>query len=102
MRTQLPTAKIFLESPNNSHAKDASANAKKRQAYYYNKGAIEKPKLEVGQTVRMKMNDDSDWRKTEIVRSLPYRSYELKTEDGQIYRRTSKHVRFSILSHRLL
>ena len=41
------------------------------------------------------MHDDSDWRKVDIVRSLPYLSYELKTEDGLIYRCTLKHVRFS-------
>ena len=38
------------------------------------------------------MHDVSDWRKAEIVRSFPY---ELKTENGQINWRTSKHVRFS-------
>ena len=59
-RTQMPAAKILLESPYVSHAKDALANAKERQAYSHNKGTKEKPGLKIGLTVRMKMHDDSD------------------------------------------
>jgi len=38
--------------------------------------------------VRMKFDDQSDWRKAEIANVLPHRSYELRLEDGTVRRRT--------------
>lgn len=94
-RTNLPSANTMLKSAFASEATTALANAKGRQAYYYNKHARERLTLEPGQTVRMKFDDQSPWRKAEVLKELPYRSYEVQTEDGQKYRRTSKHLRFS-------
>ena len=45
--------------------------------------------------MRFKEHDQSEWRKGEITQQLPFRSYQIKTEDGATRRRTSKHVRFS-------
>ena len=39
--------------------------------------------------------DDNHWRKAEVARVLPHRSYEVRFEDGTTRRRTSRHVRFS-------
>ena len=68
--------------------------AKQRQAAYFNRTAKERPALSVGQTVRVRY-DDSDWRKAEVARVLPHRSYEVRFGDGTTRRRTSQHVRFS-------
>ena len=93
-RTRLPTADALLSTPSAAAAQGALSKAKERQAFYYNRGAKERPTLPVGQTVRMRF-DDGDWRKAEVARILPHRSYELRMEDGSTRRRTSRHVRFS-------
>ena len=66
-----------------------------KQAEYYNRNARERPSIPVGQTVRVRFDDRPDWRKGEIAKVLPHRSYEVKFEDGTVRRRTSRHVRFS-------
>ena len=55
--------------------------------------AHERPSIPVGQTVRVRFDD---WRKAEVAKVLPNRSYEVKFEDGTVRRRTSRHVRFSV------
>ena len=47
------------------------------------------------QTVRVKINENTDWVKAEVDQVLPFRSYRLRTEDGATYRRNGKHVRFT-------
>ena len=60
-RTSLPTASPLLDATTSSAANIALTAAKAKQAYYYNKGAKEKPPFAVGQTVRMKFDDKSEW-----------------------------------------
>jgi len=93
-RSRLPTADALLMTPTARMAQAALAEAKRRQASYYDRGAKDRPTLPVGQTVRVRY-DKGDWRKGEIARHLPHRSYVIKLEDGSIRRRTSRHVRFS-------
>jgi hypothetical protein len=94
-RSRLPTSNKLLETPLSFPANRALANAKERQAAYYNRRAKERPPFNVGQTVRVKFDDRPDWRKAEVTEVLPHRSYEVRFEDGTTRRRTSKHVRFS-------
>ena len=70
-------------------------DAKAKQSYYYNRKAKEKATLPQGQTVRVKLRDNTEWIKAEVDKVLPHRSYIVRTEDGSKYRRNSKHVRFS-------
>ena len=93
-RTRLPTPDILLSTPSAHGAQDALTASKQRQASYYNRTAKERPTLPVGQTVRVRY-DDRDWRKAEVARVLPHRSYEVHFKDGTTRRRTSRHVRFS-------
>jgi len=93
-RTRLPTPDVLLSAPGAEAAQDALTASKHRQASYYNRGAKERPPLSVGQTVRVRY-DENDWRKGEVARVLPYRSYEVRLDDGTTRRRTSRHVRFS-------
>ena len=63
---------------------------------YNNVGAREREPFARSQTVRAKLHPDkAEWRKAEVVKVLPHRSYELRFEDGAQRRRTSKHIRFS-------
>ena len=93
-RTRLPTPDVLLSAPGAVAAQDALTASKQRQASYYNRGAKERPTMSVGQTVRVRY-DESDWRKAEVARVLPHRSYDVRLEDGSTRRRTSRHVRFS-------
>ena len=92
--TRLPTADVLLSTPTAAAAQTALTAAKERQASYYDRGARVRPILPVGQTVRVRY-DENDWRKAEIARVLPHRSYEVRFGDGSVRRRTSRHVRFS-------
>ena len=91
----MPTTLSQLDSPYTSQAITALASAKERQAYHSNRNAKARASLEAGDTVRFKMNNDSDWRKTEVSRVLPYFSYDVMTDDDATYRQTLKHVHFS-------
>jgi len=93
-RTPLPIVERQLLTPTAQDAKSALISAKRRQAHYYNRSTRDRATLPVGQTVRMRY-DEHDWRKAEVARILPHRSYEVTMPDGSRRRRTSKHVRFS-------
>ena len=93
-RTKLPTADALLMTITAAAAQASLTDAKQRQALYNNRGAKERPTLLVGQTVRVRF-DEGDWRKAEVARILPHRSYDVRFEDGTTRRRTSRHVRFS-------
>lgn len=64
-RTRLPIEQSLLGAFDTNTREKAIA-AKMRQAHYYNRGAKERPQLAVGQTVRFKQHDNSDWFKGEI------------------------------------
>ena len=68
--------------------------SKIKQAEYYNRHAKAKPELQEGQTVHANLND-KEWRKGEIEKVLPFRSYIIRTDDDSKYRRNRRHVRFS-------
>ena len=93
-RTLLPTAAALLTPPTAAAAQAALTAAKGRQAHYYDRRAKARPPLTVGQTVRARF-DSRDWRKAEVARVLPHRSYELRFDDGTTRRRTSRHVHVS-------
>mgnify|MGYP003471288475 CR=1 FL=1 len=94
-RTRLPIADALMTSAGAKPAQAALTKAKLRQAAYYNRGARERPPLEIGQTVRVKYDDTGDWRKAGVVQKLPHRSYSVQLESGTKLRRTSRHIRFS-------
>ena len=94
-RSLLPYVHRLLETPRATEAMERSRAAKTKQARYYNRNTREKPELQEGQTVRFQVHEGSEWRKGEVTRVLPHRSYDIKAEDGSVKRRTSKHVRFS-------
>lgn len=93
-RTTLPTAETLLSTPSCEIVKHTLASRRVDQAAYYNRGTRERPAIPVGQTVRMRFAEN-DWRKGEVSKILPHRSYEVRMEDGTTRRRTSRHVKFS-------
>ena len=100
-RTLLPMTSQLLESTVSSPGiREKIIAAKAVQKKYHDRTVKDRSrdhgKLIEGQTVRVKLSDNKDeWRKAQIAETLPFRSYVVKTDDGSIYRRNSKHVRFS-------
>ena len=95
VRTLFPTRDTLLQVPGSAQNISNARKAQDKQAKYYNRNAHAKPEIPVQSTVRFRMDEKTDWRKGEISRKLPFRSYEIRTQDGATYRRNRKHVRFS-------
>ena len=93
-RTLMLSTPTLLKSMQSEETAGRLQRAQEKQSYYYDKQARQRPCLSTGQTVRVKI-DDTDWRKAEVEKVLPFRSYVVRTEDGSTYRRNAKHVRFS-------
>ena len=97
--TTMPTTEKLLKAPYAEQARLALNKSKIKQAKYYNATAKDKPPLRVGQSVRVKMSNNTlrsvQWRPGIIKQVLPYRSYDIRLEDGSVRRRTSRHVTFS-------
>jgi hypothetical protein len=94
-RTRLPCADKLLTAPYDTEARAALNESKLKQARYYNVGAKDRPTLSVGQPVRVKLDENTEWRPALVSRVRPYRSYDVQLEDGTTRRRTSRHIRVS-------
>jgi hypothetical protein len=86
--SRLPIADSLLQTTDTIAAREALATAKVRQAKYYNLGAKDRLPLAVGQTGRVKVDDNSECRKGEIAKQLPYRSYEVNFDDASTHCQT--------------
>ena len=51
--------------------------------------------LQIGQSVRMQpiQTGQKLWKEGEVTKTLPNRSYEVKTPDGKVFRRSRQHIR---------
>jgi len=87
-RTHLPMTEKMLASTYDSTAHEALKKVKERQAYYYDVGAKDRRRFNVGDIVRTRWNKKQPWDKAEVTKVLPYRSYELRFEDGSVRRRS--------------
>ena len=98
-RTLIPTAKKLLKPTIPEHVDEKLLVQKSKQAYYYNKGTRELPELKEGDLVRIKPSKLTDkhkpWVKVEVEGKEDIRSYQIRTEDGQVYRRNQQHLRCS-------
>ena len=95
-RTLMPTPDSLLMTGRENETRENLVKSKERQKFYYDRHTKEKPSLNKGQTVRVKLDTTQPtWEKGEIESVLPYRSYRVRTQDGSVYRRNRKHVQFS-------
>ena len=94
-KTLLPTSTELLKPniPNNVTEKLKAQKAK--QSYYYNRGAKELQELHPGDVVRLEPSKGKTWRKAEVERQADIRSYEVRTEDGRVFRRNRRQLRLS-------
>ena len=69
-----------------------------KQSLQYNKGAKELEELRPGDIVRLqpqksKFGKKTDWTQARVEGKVDIRSYQVRTEDGRVYRRNRRHLR---------
>ena len=78
--------------PNNI-AEDIEYCGQKAKAYY-DKGAHSLPHLEIGDTVRLQLQDKAgSWSKASVIKKVAERSYLIKTPQGYLLRKNRKFLR---------
>ena len=96
-RTLFPTAKNLLKREIPKSVNRKLLEEKSKQAYYYNKSTKESPELKEGDLVRIKPLKLSEkrkpWLQAKVEGKVDIRSYQVRTEDGRVYRRNRQHLR---------
>ncbi|CAH3108823.1 unnamed protein product [Porites lobata] len=92
-RTSLPIASQLLQPQLVPDVGDKLQERKLKQARYYNRGAKVLQPLQEGDVVRVRpLNRRSKWFKAQVDQHIDVRSYNVRTEDGRLYRRNRSHL----------
>jgi len=95
-RTLLPTTTTLLKLAAPTDTLEKMTRRKAKQALYFNVGAKELTELNPGDAVRVKplhaSKRNSPWLRAQVQRKVDIRSYQVRTEDGQVYRRNRRHL----------
>ena len=78
--------------------KEKLIKQKSKQTKYYNRTSKELPPLQSGEIVRdapEQGDRERKWFKARVEEQVDIRSYEVRTEDGKLYRRNRRHLRQS-------
>ena len=99
-RTLLPTTSSLLKPKVQGDVKEKLIKQKSKQVKYYNRSSKEPPPLQSGQVaivrVAPKQGDrERKWFKACVEEQVDIRLYEVRTEDGKLYRRNHRHLRQS-------
>ena len=95
-RTLIPTTTELLKPKIVEDVRGKLFKRKQLQAKYYNISAKELPPLNNGEVVRVKPTDRSGrWYKARVEKQVDVRSYDVRTEDGRVFRRNRRHLRSS-------
>ena len=97
-RTLLPTTSSLLKPKVQGDVKEKLTKQKSKQVKYYNQTSKELPPLKSGEIVRVapKQGDrERKWFKARVEEQVDIRSYEVRTEDGKLYKRNRRHLRQS-------
>ena len=99
-RTQLPTAEVLLKPQftDTEATRDQILKRKEKQTHHYNHHAKELSGLLKGEIVRLAPqpgNRSQKWFKAVVQDQTDVRSYNVRTEDGRMFRRNRKHLRSS-------
>lgn len=97
-RTLLPTAHSLLKLKIVEGVSKKLYEGKEIQTKYYSRHTKELPTLKQGNIVRVapKASDRRHrWFKAQVEQQVDIRSYDVRTEDGRVYRRNRRHLRNS-------
>ena len=93
-KTLLPKTAKLLKPEVVTGMKQDLFRRKEKQTKYYNRGAKELSKLHDGDVVRIKpVGKEKNWVKARVEGQVDIRSYQVRTEDGAVYRRNRRHLR---------
>ena len=95
-RTLLPTTTTRLKPAMRTDTLEKMTRRKAKQALYFNFGAKELTELNPGDVVGVKplhaSKRNSPWLRAQVQGKVDIRSYQVRTEDGQVYRRNRRHL----------
>ena len=95
-RTLIPTTSELRKPKIVENVRGKLLKRKQLQAKHYNISAKELPHLSKGEIVRVKPTDRSGrWFKARVEQQVDVRSFEVRNEDGKIFRRNRRHLRNS-------
>lgn len=95
-RTRLTLTAKHLQNQDSGKVNRKLVDRKIKKSSYYNRGAREMSKLHEGDTVRIRpFGREKTWTKVQVEDQVDSRSYEVRTEDGRVYRRNRRHLRRS-------
>ena len=89
-KTLLPTSTELLKPNITNNVTDKLEAKKAKQSYYYNRGAKELQELHPGDVVHLEPSKGKAWTKAEVERQTDIWSYEVRTQDGRVFRRNRR------------
>ncbi|XP_020917563.1 uncharacterized protein K02A2.6 [Exaiptasia diaphana] len=90
-RTLLPISNKLLQPEIPTGVQQSLKVNQAKQAFYYDKTAKELKPLKEGDVVRVKPKEsDKKFVKAKVEKQVDIRSYQIKTEDGRVFRRNRK------------
>ena len=96
-KTQLPTSNKLLKPWIPDNVKEKLRYQKAKQSIHYNKGTKELEELRPGDIVRLQprksVGKTAGWQQAKVEGKVDTRSYQIRTEDGRVYRRNRRHLR---------
>ena len=96
--TRLPTSNQLLKPKLLEEVSQKLKLQKAKESLYYNKGAKELEELRPGDIVRLQPSTSQtgkkkDWTQARVKGKVDIRSYQVRTEDGRVFRRNRGHLR---------
>ena len=97
-KTQLSTSNRLLKPKIPEDVDQKIKLQKAKQSLYFNEGAKELQELRPGDIVRIQpkksqVGKQKDWTRAKVDGKVDIRSYQVRKEDGRIYRRNRRHLR---------
>ena len=96
-KTLLPTSSRLLKPKIPEDVDQKLKLQKAKQSINYNQGARELDDLHPGDIVRLQplgsIGKDKQWAQARVEAQVDIRSYQVRTEDGRVFRRNRKHLR---------
>ena len=97
-KTRLPTSNQLLKPKLLQEVSQKLKLQKAKESLYYNKGAKELEELRPGDIVRLQPSTSQtgkkkDWTQARVKGKVDIRSYQVRTEDGRVFRRNRGHLR---------
>ena len=96
-KTLLPTSNQLLTPKVPEDVGEKIKLQKAKQSINYNRGTTELKEFQPGDIVRLQpksgIGKNKEWLQAKVEGKVDIRSYQVRTEDGRVYRRNRRHLR---------